>query len=116
MSTNKYAGTCPLSQKQLIDEFFIEYRGQILAVAAFLDRLDRAAEHDAAHEFRYQAFRRAAAELMSNAPGRAERVQMILSDPRLELLEARDRQNAFGAFDAGQAAPEDFTPPQGDGR
>ena len=91
--------SCPLTQQQLIDEFFIEYRAQVLAIAAFLDRLDRAAARDAEGEFRYRAFREAVAALTSGEGGRAKRVQMILSDPRLDLLDERDRQSAFGAFD-----------------
>lgn len=107
---SKYTHTCPLTQRQLVDEYFIEYRAQVLAVAAFLDRLDRAAERDAEGEFRYQAFREAVAALTSGEAGRAERVQMILSDPRLELLEERDQQSAFGAFDRASLNPN-----QGDG-
>lgn len=96
----KYRGTCPLSQQHLIDEYFIEHRANVLAIAAFLDRLDRSVERNAEEEFRYHAFRRAVAALTSDAPGRVERVQMLLSDPRHDLLEERDRQNAFGAAEA----------------
>ena len=106
-----YDQTCPLTQQQLVDEYFIEYRAQVMAIAAFLDRLDRAAERDAERDFRYQAFQKAVAELTSGDPGRAERVQMLFSDPRLELLDERDQQSAFGAFDSDALTPE-----QGDGR
>jgi hypothetical protein len=108
---DRYNNTCPLSQKQLVDEYFIEYRAQILAVAAFLDRLDRSVEHNAEDEFRFKAFRKAAAELMSDKPGRVERVQMILSDPRTSLLDERDQQSAYGAFDE-----ELLIQPGGDGQ
>ena len=37
------AVTCPLTQRQLIDEYFMEHRTKVLDIAAFLDRLDRAA-------------------------------------------------------------------------
>lgn len=33
--------SCPLSQQELIDEYFMESRTKILDIAAFLDRLDR---------------------------------------------------------------------------
>ena len=119
MST--YDHTCPLTQQQLINEYFIEYRAQVLAIAAFLDRLDRAAERDAEGEFRYRAFRKAVAALTSDEPGRAERVQMILSDPRLDLLDERDQQSAFGAFDQtsldqGSTGQKPLTQAQGDGQ
>ena len=106
------APSCPLTQRELIDEFFIEYRAQVLAVAAFLDRLDRAARRDAEGEFRYEAFRKAVAALASEEGERAKRVQMILSDPRLDLLEERDQQSAFGAFDeaALEGPPADHEP------
>ena len=99
---DRYKNTCALSQKQLIDEYFIEYRGEVLAVAAFLDRLDRSVLHNAEDEFRYKAFLRAAAELITNEPGRVERIQKIFSDPRIDLLDERDQQHAFGAFDGEQ--------------
>lgn len=95
---DKYVDSCPMSQQELIDEYFIEYRAKILAVAAFLDRLDRSVEHNAVDEFRYKAFRLSLHELLSDEPERTKRVQMILSDPRLELLDERDQQSAFGAF------------------
>jgi len=99
---DRYRNTCPLSQQQLIEEYFIEYRAFVLAIAAYLDRLDRSTDRNAETEFRYTAFRKALHELVSDEPGRAERVQMILSDPNVTLLEERDRQGAFGAFDTSR--------------
>jgi hypothetical protein len=95
MST--YANTCPLSQRQLLDEFFMEHRTKILDLAAFLDRMDRSVEQNAGDDFRLVAFRQALAELCGDAPGRIERVQMLLSDRDTSLLDERDQQNAFGA-------------------
>ena len=92
-------GVCPLSQRQLIEEYFIEHRTKILDIAAFLDRFDRASAHDAEDDFRMHAFRQALQALLS--PGGSSRmyaVQMLLSDPRTDLLEALDRKSAFGAY------------------
>jgi hypothetical protein len=92
-------GVCPLSQRQLVEEYFIEHRTKILDIAAFLDRFDRAAAHDAEDDFRMQAFRKALEALLS--PGGSTRmyaVQMLLSDPRTDLLDALDRKSAFGAY------------------
>lgn len=94
---DRYRHTCPMSQQALIDEFFIEYRANILAIAAYLDRLDRSADRNAKQEFRYVAFKEAVQELASDEPGRVERVQMLLSDQDVRLLEERDQQSAFGA-------------------
>ena len=39
-----HTGTSPLTQRELIAEYFMEHRVQVLELAAFLDRLDRARE------------------------------------------------------------------------
>ena len=94
----RYRGSCPLTQRQLIDEYFLEHRTKILDLAAFLDRMDRSIEKNADDDFRVVAFRAALRVLCAEGPGRAENVQMILSDPTVEPLAERDRQSAFGAF------------------
>lgn len=90
-------GPCPLSQQQLVDNFFMENRTQILEIAAFLDRLDRSVDHTGEDDFRLVAFREAMSELNSADGGRVERVQMIFSDRNLELLNKLDRKAAYGA-------------------
>ncbi len=91
------SGTCPLSQKQLIDEFFMETRTKILDIAALLDRLDRSVEQNGSDDFRIVAFREAVKELSSGDPERVERVQMIFSDRDTSLLDELDRKAAYGA-------------------
>lgn len=94
---NAHAQTSPLTQRQLIDEYFMQHRNHLLEIAAFLDRLDRSVEHNAATDFRIVAFREALGELLAADPNRVERVQLLLSDRDTTLLEERDRQNAYGA-------------------
>jgi hypothetical protein len=95
------SGSCPLTQQQLIDEYFIEHRTRILDIAAFLDRFDRASAHDADDDFRMRAFRKALAALLdSESGGRMRAVQMLLSDPRTDLLPELDRKSAFGAYES----------------
>lgn len=89
--------TCPLGQRELIDRYFIEHRNQVLAIAAFLDRMDRSVEQDAGDEFRFVALQKAIRELTSGDFGRTERVQLLLSDLDLTLLDERDQQGAYGA-------------------
>lgn len=89
--------SCPLSQQNLIDEFFMESRTKILDIAAFLDRLDRSVSEDGRNDFRILAMRDAMQELNSQVPGRIERVLMIFSDQNIELLEELDRKAAYGA-------------------
>lgn len=92
-----HPGTCLLTQTELLDLSFMEHRAQLLAVAAFLDRLDRAKGASADEDFRLRAFREALEVLTSPEPGRVKRAQMLLSDQNPELLDLRDSQSAFGA-------------------
>ena len=103
---SQHAHSCPLSQRQLIDEYFMEHRAQLLAVAAFLDRLERARSRDAEDDFRVVAFRRALEVLSSGQPGRVRSVQMVFSDQDLRLLERRDQQSALGASGRGEEAEQ----------
>jgi hypothetical protein len=89
------AATCA----QLVDIYFIENRTRLLDIAAFLDRLDRAGDADAAPDFRIEAFREALDALCSPLPGRVQAIQMIFSDPTVEPLEALDQKSARGAYD-----------------
>lgn len=94
-----HAGTSPLTQRQLIDRYFMEHRVQVLELAAFLDRLERARELDAEDDFRLRSVRDALAVLGDGAGDRVRRVQMVFSDPRSELLDAVDQKSAKGAYD-----------------
>ena len=98
-----YADTCVLSQQQLIDEYFMETRAKILDIAAFLDRLDRSTNPNAANDFRIVAMRDALSALMSNEMGRVLAIQMIFSDPTTELRPELDRKSAYGAFSHDRA-------------
>jgi hypothetical protein len=93
-----HADTCLLTRTQLLDQSFMEHRAHLLAIAAFLDRLERAqGAASAPEDFRLTAFRDALRELTSPEPGRVVRAQLRLSDLDLTLLDERDSQSAFGA-------------------
>ena len=95
-----HAGTSPLTQRELIAEYFMEHRVQVLELAAFLDRLDRAREHRRATTTSACARSARRWPCSSTATARAsQRVQMIFSDPRSELLEELDQKSAKGAYD-----------------
>jgi len=95
---NQWEDTCPLSQQQLVDEYFIEMRARLLDVAAFLDRLDRSIEHNAEEDFRMIAMQRALRMLAEAASDRVYSMQMLFSDMTTEPLATLDRKSAFGAF------------------
>jgi hypothetical protein len=94
-----HTGTSPLTQRALIAEYFMEHRVQVLELAAFLDRLDRARELDGEDDFRMRSVRQALAALVDGDGNRVQRVQMIFSDPRSELLDELDQKSAKGAYD-----------------
>ena len=94
-----HSGTSPLTQRELIDEYFMEERVKVIDLAAFLDRLERAREIDADDDFRLRSIRDALAVLAGDDGNRVQRVQMIFSDPRSELLEELDTKSAKGAYD-----------------
>jgi hypothetical protein len=85
----------PLSQREVLDEYFVENRTRLLEVAAFLDRLDRAAGPS---DFRRRAFEEALRTLVSSET-RVEALQALLSDPTAGPLPALDRKSALGAYD-----------------
>jgi hypothetical protein len=97
---SRHQGSCPLAQRELIDEYFMEHRVKVLELAAFLDRLDRCADRDGEDDFRLRATRAALAVLSDGEGDRVMRAQMIFSDPRSELLPELDRKGAWGAYDA----------------
>ncbi len=95
-----HAGTCPLTQRELIDLYFLEQRNNLLGLAAFLDRLDRSVELDGEDDFRIRALRESLQVLAgAGEEDRVERVHAILSDPRTDLLPALDQKAAKGAYD-----------------
>lgn len=87
----------PLTQKQILDEYFIEYRTKLLDLAAFLDRFERANIKDAEHDFRIVALEKSLRELTKHDLHRTETIQMVLSDTSLEPKDSLDRKSAYGA-------------------
>ncbi len=87
----------PLDRKMLIDLGFIDARAKVLDIAAFLDRLDRAASVNTSTDFRIDAIRAALAIALENSPARAERILQLWSDPTTEPVERSDGKAARGA-------------------
>jgi len=88
------AAAAPIGSRQtaaqVLDRHFLEIRCKILDLAAALDRIDRAAGaaespagngRSAFHDPRLEQLRQGVELLLAREPGRAERVQMLFSDP-----------------------------------
>jgi hypothetical protein len=87
----------------VIDRYFLEHRAKLLDVAAFLDRVDRAAPEAGAttarDDFRVSALRRAIAILGDGRPERAKRILDLLSDPtEAPIPSAKGMKGAHGAY------------------
>lgn len=91
--------TCPLPRSRVIEQYFLEHRAKLLDIAAFLDRIDRAApERSEPHDdFRIAAMRRAVSILLEDAPGRAKRIQELFSDHSTEPIDKAPGKGAAGA-------------------
>jgi hypothetical protein len=97
-----YEGSCPLPYADIVDAYFLEHRAKLIDLAAFLDRLDRAAEGAAdPDDFRIAAFKRAIAMLTDGEGQRARRVLNNFTDTTTDMA-----QSAEGMKGALGAAPE----------
>ncbi len=89
--------TCPLPRNKVVDLYFLEHRAKLLDIAAFMDRVERAAP--AADDFRMAALRRAGAILLDDQPEKARRVLEAFSDHTTEPIPSADNmKGAHGAY------------------
>ncbi|MFO0827511.1 MAG: hypothetical protein U0572_05115 [Phycisphaerales bacterium] len=90
----------PIDRAAVIDRYFMEHRAKVIDVAAFLDRIDRAAPRDGAvpRDFRHEALLGAIAILLDGKPDRARRVLESFSDPTAEPIAAAPMKGALGAY------------------
>jgi hypothetical protein len=84
-----------MDRARVTDLYFAEARSRLIDLAAFLDRVERAAGHD---DYRLKALRAALAELDKPGLGKARRVLLLLSDPTLEPIERAGAKSAAGAW------------------
>jgi hypothetical protein len=90
--------TCPQTQREIIDSYFMEHRAKLIDIAAYLDRVDRGQTSEP--DFRHAAFQQALKILLSEQPHRTRRV--------LELFSVTDSsipQSAHGLKGASGAVP-----------
>lgn len=84
-----------MKRQQVLDLYFMDARCKLIELAAFLDRVDRAAGEA---DFRLAAFRDALRHLYQDKPGRAENVMRTLSDPTTEPVAVAAGKGAVGAW------------------
>ena len=70
----------PLPAPRALDQYFLEARSKLLDLAAFLDRIDRGEDADAAiADARTARIDKALEVLRSNSPNKAELIQQLFS-------------------------------------
>ncbi len=91
------------TSREVVDRYFLEHRAKLIDLAAFLDRIDRAADTSGAEsDYRIAAFFKAIDVLCDGRTDRAGRILAIFSDTTTELP-----QSAQGAKSATGAAKEE---------
>jgi hypothetical protein len=74
-----------MTAKQVLDRHYLEIRCEMLNLGAALDRIERHAGADAAHQDpRLMEIHKALEILASGGSDRAERIQLLFSDPYRE--------------------------------
>lgn len=89
-----------MTRQQVLDLYFLDARGKLVEIAAFLDRVERASGRE---DFRAKAFRKAVRELGAKKPRRAEKVLLALSDPTTKPIPAATTKAACGAWPGGNS-------------
>jgi hypothetical protein len=84
-----------MTRQQVLDLYFMDARAKLIDIAAFLDRVDRAAGEP---DFRLTAFHHALRQLGGSEPQRAKQVLLALSDPTTEPIEKAPGKGAVGAW------------------
>lgn len=112
------ADSCPMTQSQILDRYFLEHRAKLIDLAAFLDRVDRAAAQRAPDhrcpqvDPRLDGLRNGLPILIDGQPDRAKRILQQLSDPTTTPIPAATKQGAVGAYtplaNAGCASRDDL--------
>lgn len=84
-----------MTRQQVLDLYFLDARGKLIEIAAFLDRVERAKGKD---DFRAAAFRKAVRALCGKKSRRAEKVLIALSDPTTRPIPVATTKAACGAY------------------
>ncbi len=89
-----------MTRQQVLDHYFLDARSRLIDIAAFLDRVERAAGQD---DFRIKAFRAALNDLNGRGRQKTKRVLLAFSDPTTEPIPAATTKAACGAWPGGNS-------------
>ena len=84
-----------MTNRELLDLYFLGARSHLLELAALLDRLDRSQGES---DFRATVLKAGIRELSGRAADRAERILNLLSDPTSEPVTTAGTKSASGAW------------------
>lgn len=84
-----------MTKQQILDLYFLDARHKLIELAAFLDRVERAAGKD---DFRLKAFRTALGELTGKKKSKAKNVLLAFSDQTIEPIAKAEGKGACGAW------------------
>jgi hypothetical protein len=88
----------PMTAQAILDRVYLDVRCKLLDVAASLDRLDRAQGTEAlAGDARLSEIARGIEILAQGGDDRAERIQMLFSDPYLANWNRQNKSTGHGA-------------------
>ena len=87
----------PRPKEWVVETYFMEHRAKLIDIAAFLDRVDRAAaESEGPEDVRLVALREALAILADGEGERAKRILDLFSDPTEEPIPVAPGKGACG--------------------
>ena len=84
-----------MTKQQVFDLYFLDARHKLVEIAAFLDRVERAAGKD---DFRLKAFRIAVRKLSGRQKAKARQVLLAFSDPTTKPIARAEGKGAMGAW------------------
>jgi hypothetical protein len=84
-----------MTRQQILDLYFLGARHQLVELAAFLDRVERA---DGKDDFRLKNFRAALAKLNGKKKNKAKNVLLAFSDPTVKPIAKATAKGATGAY------------------
>lgn len=84
-----------MTRQQILDLYFLNARHQLIEIAAFLDRVERAEGKD---DFRLKSFRAALTKLDGKKKNKAKSVLLAFSDLTMKPIAKAEGKGACGAW------------------